>query len=191
MQPLAALPNSVAAPHYDAAWELAESCIQRTAEILKQSQSATSLEISHGISTAREAHAVRQPADLLDVICRAQGHEGDGLNQAILALSHIVASYISPYAPYVPFAGKLITPTAFYESYSELLGLAKILGSPVIYAEDTDSLCTASINPVASEILAGQIRETIFKKVGIRPFITIVRLDYESWKFLTRKHFDR
>jgi len=29
-----------------------------------------------------------------------------------------------------------------------------------------------------------------FKRLGIRPFVTTARLEYESWTFLTRKHFE-
>ncbi len=176
---------------HDTIWEFAEACIQRTAGILHETRSATPAELSQGVSVAREAHAEQKPADLLEIICRIQGHDGERLSKEILELGHLVASYLSPYAPYVPFAGKLITPSAFYETYKELQDLAKILRSPVIYAEDTDSIGTGSINPVASEMLAEQIREVVFKRVGIRPFVSIARLDYESWTFLSRKHFDR
>jgi hypothetical protein len=65
-----------------------------------------------------------------------------------------------------------------------------LLLSPVVYAEDTDAIGTASINPVASAILAAEIESAVFKRFGIRPFLTIARLDYESWTFLTRKHFE-
>ena len=60
----------------------------------------------------------------------------------------------------------------------------------MIFAEDTDAVGTASINPVASMILADEIRAAVFKRFGIRPFLTVARLDYESWSFLTRKHFE-
>ena len=60
----------------------------------------------------------------------------------------------------------------------------------MIYAEDTDAIGTASANPVASAILAEEIRSTVFKRFGIRPFVTAARLDYESWTFLSRKHFE-
>jgi hypothetical protein len=30
----------------------------------------------------------------------------------------------------------------------------------------------------------------VFRRFGIRPFVTIARLDYESWTFLSRKHFE-
>ena len=95
-----------------------------------------------------------------------------------------------PNPPLVPFAGKLIAPSAFYDSFDQLHRLARVLLSPVIYAEDTDSIGTASANPVAAAILSEEIQSVVFKRFGIRPFVTVARLDYESWTFLTRKHFE-
>ena len=65
-----------------------------------------------------------------------------------------------------------------------------MLLSPVIYAEDTDAIGTASINPVASAILTEAIRNAVFKRFTIRPFVTATRVDYECWIILTRKHFE-
>jgi len=61
--------------------------------------------------------------------------------------------------------------------------------TPVIFAEDTDSIGVASANPIAAALLASAIQEVVFRRFGIRPFLTVARLDYESWTFLTRKHF--
>ncbi len=129
-------------------------------------------------------------ADFIEVLARVQGHDEEHLSQAILALGDKVATTLSPYAPLVPFAGKLIAPSAFYDSFDGLHKVARILLSPVIYAEDTDAVGTASANPVAAAILAEEIRTVVFKRFGIRPFVTVARLDYESWTFLTRKHFE-
>ena len=90
----------------------------------------------------------------------------------------------------IPFGGKLIAPSAFYESFDQIHKIARVLLSPVIYAEDTDAIGTASINPVSSMILADEIRAAVYKRFGIRPFMTVARLDYENWSFLTRKHFE-
>ncbi|NJR43656.1 MAG: hypothetical protein HC767_14420 [Akkermansiaceae bacterium] len=175
----------------DSIWDFAEACLIRTAEILHESQAVPDSEISHGIGVAREAHTAKQPAELLEVICRKKGHEGENLSKAILELGHVVASYVSPYAPNVPFGGKLILPAAFYDKYPVLQKLASALRSPVIFAEDTDAIGTASVNPVATEILAEQIRQQMLALTGIQPFVTIARLDYDSWNFILRKHFDR
>lgn len=170
-------------------WELAEICLLQTADALHSARAGTPTEISKGISLAREDHAEKKPSDLIEILARIQGHDEEHLGPAILELGDKVASTLPPYAPLIPFAGKLITPTAFYDSFESIHQIARILRCPVIYAEDTDSIGIASVNPVASKVLAEEIRAAAFKRLGVRPFITIARLDYESWTFLIRKHF--
>lgn len=171
-------------------WVFAEQCLHQTAAALRDARIATDAEITHGIATAREFHAQKKPADLIEVVARIQGHAEEHLGPVILNIGNKVADSIQPYAPLLPFAGKLIAPSAFYDSFEFLHKLARVLLSPVIYAEDSDAIGTASANPVAAFILAGQIQSVVFKRFGIRPFVTIARLDYESWTFLTRKHFE-
>ena len=37
--------------------------------------------------------------------------------------------------------------------------------------------------------MADEILNGVNRRFGIKPFVTAVRMDYESWSFLTRKHF--
>jgi len=171
-------------------WELAEICLQQTAMALQEARVATPLEISQAIARTREDHANRRPGDLLEVLARVQGYDEEHIGPVVLALGDNVASTLTPYAPYIPFAGKLIAPSAFYESFDQIHNTARVLLTPVIYAEDTDSIGIASVNPVAAALLAEEIKATVMKRFGIRAFITVARLDYESWTFLTRKHFE-
>ena len=83
-----------------------------------------------------------------------------------------------------------MAPSAFYESFDRIHEIARVLLSPVLYAEDTDAVGTAAMNPVASVILAEEIATSVHKRFGIRPFVTVARLTYEDWSFLTRKHFE-
>ncbi len=188
--PFVAVKEPPAANRFTDLWDLAEICLQRTAEALHEVRAATPLEISQAVATVREAHAEERPCDLLEELARVQGHGEEHLSAPILELGDKIVSALSPYAPLIPFAGKLIAPSAFYDSFDQIHRVARVLLSPVVYAEDTDSIGTASVNPFASAILADEIRNAVFKRVGIRPFVTIARLDYESWTFLTRKHFE-
>lgn len=171
-------------------WDFAELCLQRSAGALHEARAATPAEMSQAINAAREMHAEGRPCDILEVLARIQGHGEEHLGPAVLELGDKVSATLTPQAPFVPFAGRLIAPSAFYESFDQIHKLARVLLSPVIYAEDTDAIGTASINPVASALLADEIRSSVFKRFGIRPFVTVARLDYESWTFLTRKHFE-
>jgi hypothetical protein len=170
--------------------DFVEQCMLRTADALHDMRAVSTTEIHQGIAAVRKSHAQGVPTDLLEQICRLQGHGEEHLSQAIMELGNKAAFALTPYTPLVPFAGKLIAPSAFYESFDQIHKIARLLLSPVIYAEDTDAIGTASINPFAAAILANEIQNTVVKRFGIRPFVTIARLDYESWAFLTRKHFE-
>ncbi len=171
-------------------WNFAERCLEHTASALHEARAASPAELNHGIAIARESHAQGKPEDLLEMIARIQGHEEEHMSQAIAELGGKVAATMTPYPPLLPFGGKLIAPSAFYDSFDQIHQIARILLAPVIYAEDTDAIGTASANPVAAAILAHEIRDIVFKRFGIRPFLTVARLDYESWTFLSRKHFE-
>jgi hypothetical protein len=171
-------------------WEFAEVCLQQTAEALHHVRAGTPAEISQAISAVRADHAKGIPSDLLEGLARVQGNDEEHISLAILNLGDRVASTLAITVPMIPFGGKLIAPSAFYESFDRIHQIARVLLSPVVYAEDTDAIGTASVNPIACAILAEGIRNQIYKRFGIRPFVTIARLDYESWAFLTRKHFE-
>jgi hypothetical protein len=171
-------------------WDYAEECLRQTAALLHETRAATDVEIQHAINRAREFHASGRPCDLLETVARVQGHDEEHLSKAILDLGNKVAAAVTPHPPLIPFGGKLIAPSAFYDSFDLLHKTARVLLSPVIYAEDTDAIGTASANPVAAAILSREIASSVFKRFGIRPFVTIARLDYESWTFLSRKHFE-
>lgn len=171
-------------------WDFAEISIQQTIMAIQEARVATPQEISQAVARTREDHAREKPSDLLETLARVQGHDEEFLSPAILALGDKIAHTLTPHAPLVPFAGKLIAPSAFYESFDQIHKIARILLVPVLFAEDTDAIGVASANPVAASILAEEIRSCVYKRVGIRTFITVVRIDYESWSFLTRKHFE-
>lgn len=171
-------------------WDFAEVCLQQTAESLHQTRSGTPSEISQATALVRESHARLIPADLVEALARVQGHHEEHISLAILELGNRLASTLAISVPLVPFGGKLIAPSAFYDSFDRIHKIARVLLSPVIYAEDTDAIGTASANPIAAALLADEIRFQVFKRFGIRPFVTIARLEYESWTFLSRKHFE-
>lgn len=187
--PFVAVTDSMNLHHGDL-WDVAETCLQQTAGAVHEARAATPAELTQAVAATREFHAKQKPADFLEILARVQGHDEEHLSKAVLNLGDKVAATLSPYAPLVPFAGKLIAPSAFYDAFDQIHSLARVLLSPVIYAEDTDCAGTASVNPVASAILAEEIRNVVFRRFGIRPFVTVARLDYESWTFLTRKHFE-
>jgi hypothetical protein len=60
-------------------WELAEICLQQTADALHEVRAGTPAEISKGISLAREDHIEKRPSDLIEILARIQGHAEEHL----------------------------------------------------------------------------------------------------------------
>ena len=111
--PFLAVPEPVLQTRGGDLWDLAEVCLQRTAGALHEARAATPAEVSQAISIARESHVEERPMDMLEVMARVQGHGEEHLSAAILDLGNKVAATLTPYAPLIPFAGKLIAPSAF------------------------------------------------------------------------------
>lgn len=169
--------------------ECLTECLDLTLEAFENSKIASGEEIAR--VRLRFGHAVQEeaPVDVIHLLARIQGTEEERMGIETARISHAVASVISPSPPLIPFAGKLMAPSSFYEAYTQLHELARALLSPVIYAEDTDSIGTGALNPVAARIMAKEIAAAVSRRFGITPFTTAVRTDYDSWTFLSRKHF--
>lgn len=170
--------------------EIVEACLVNTAEALRSSGAATDDELDHALANARESMERDMPLDLLESLARVKGHDEERMGAAIQTLSDAVASTLSPIPATIPFASKLIAPSSFYDSFDAMHALGKLLLTPVIFAEDTDAIGTGSINPIAAQMLGSEIHYAVGKRFGIRPFITTARMEYESWAFLCRKHFE-
>jgi hypothetical protein len=168
---------------------LVETCRERSAEALLNTRTARDVDVSHAIDKARSAEAEGIRMDLLQALAIVQGHHEEHVGKIMLGYAEKISETLAPVPELIPFAGKLIVPSAFYESFEQIFQTAIALLVPVIYVEDTDSMGVASINPIAAAMLAPTIQDAVYRRFGIRPFLTVARMDYESWSFLTRKHF--
>lgn len=164
-------------------------CLDLTIAAFEDSKVASGEEIAR--VRLRFGHALKaeEPVDVIHLLARIQGTEEERMGIETARISHAVAGVISPSPPLIPFAGKLMAPSSFYEAYTQLHELARALLSPVIYAEDTDSIGTGALNPIAARIMGKEIGAAVNRRFGIKPFTTAVRTDYDSWTFLSRKHF--
>ena len=168
-----------------------EECFERTATLLLQAGAASKQDLIQALTLARQSHARGKPADLLETLSMTQGHSEEKLPGVIQGLGEKISIALTPSPPMIPFAGKLISPSAFYEAFPDLQQLGHALLSPVIYAEDSDAIGTAALNPLAATIMAEEIMAAVARRYNIRPFVTAVVLDYDSWQNITRKHFQR
>ena len=167
-----------------------EASLEQTAEALVLSHAASQADISHAVEAVRRALAQNRPLDLMEAVARAQGHQEEHLGGIMRLLGDKLAATLNPTPPLIPFAGKLIAPSAFYESFDQLHKMARALLTPVIFVEDTDAIGVASVNPIAATLLAAKIQEAVARRFDIRPFLTVARIEYEAWTFLIHKHFE-
>jgi len=170
--------------------ELVEACIGQTAEALAQTRAACQGDVLDAVETVRKAHAQGRPQDLMAAVALLQGQDEPDLGALVEALGNRVASTLNPSPHLIPFAGRLIAPSGFYESFEQIHKLARALLVPVIFAEEAGSIGVGSVNPIAGAILAWKIQELVARRFDIRPFVTVTRLDYESWTYLTHRHFE-
>jgi len=166
-----------------------ETCLEKTSQALIAVKAATPSEVAEAAELCRNSKSDGRPIDLLEATAKIQGREEPQISDAVNALAEKLSITLNTIPPLIPFAGKLITPTAFYESFDRIQRIAGDLLVPVVFVEDTDAIGVASINPIAAEMLSQIIQDAVSRRFGIRPFMTILRLDHESWSFLTRKHF--
>ncbi|WP_265594344.1 hypothetical protein [Haloferula sp. BvORR071] len=169
--------------------DLVRICLEQTIQAIQATGIATETEIARVRVLFERSVAKDEPMDVLEILARVQGAEEEHVGVEVARITHSVSAVIHPSPPLIPFAGKLIAPSAFYESFDHVHKVARALLAPVIYAEDTDAIGTGALNPVAARIMADEILSTVDRRFGIKPFVTSVRMDYESWSFLTRKHF--
>ncbi|MFU8893575.1 MAG: hypothetical protein ACNA8L_08105 [Luteolibacter sp.] len=170
--------------------ELHIACIERTASALLESEGATPEDIETAIQQCEQALDQGKRFELLELIARVQGHDEEFMSEAVYKLSECVSHTLQNPPILINFAAKLIAPNAFYSAFPDLFKDCSELLCPVIFAEDTDAIGTASINPIAAMMMAERIGISVKERTGIRPFMTSARLDYESWCFITRKHFE-
>jgi hypothetical protein len=192
MQPAASInPTNQDSSAVDAAeaTDLFETCLEKTGHALIAVKAVTPSEVAEAAELCRQSKAEGRPIDLIEAIARTQGREERQMSEAINTLAEKISITLNTAPPLIPFAGKLITPTAFYESFDRIHRIAADLLVPVVFVEDTDAIGIASINLIAAEMLSQIIQDAVYRRFGIRPFMTILRLDHESWSFLTRKHF--
>jgi hypothetical protein len=100
-----------------------------------------------------------------------------------------VAKTLKERAPVIPGLQRTPLPVVFADAYPELFDLARALLCPVLYSEDNEVIGVGSVNPIPAITLARAIAAAVHDRTGLKPYVTAVRLDYDSWRALLEKHF--
>jgi hypothetical protein len=164
-------------------------CLRESFSVLIRTGLATETELAVTADQVERAVMDGAPLDVIETLVRVQGAAEEHVPAEAGRVAQVMAHAVYPPLPLIPFAAKLITPTSFYENFPQLFSLSKLLMSPIIYAEDTDAVGTAALNPVAAKIMGEEILAVVDQRTGIKPFVSVVRMEHNHWSFLTRKHF--
>lgn len=171
--------------------QLHDSCAQHTASALREADAATHEEIETALIHSRHAARFGIFHDVIEFIALARGGDDtEHVGAEVTLLAEAVASTLATPPALVPFAARLITPSAFYSRFDTIRSATRHLRCPILFSEDTDAVGTGSINPVTALIMADFIEKNVHSLTGIRPFVTAARMDYAGWNMLTRKHFE-
>ena len=166
-----------------------EHALIRTLAMLQQHNLASAEDCSQVAAKVRRNWEQGRGADPVIGLARLRAGGGDMLDASVEIISAKMA-YSLPFAPTrVPFAARLIPPSALYEKYPEIFTLCKLMLVPISFAEDLDVIGITSVNPYFADALSAYLTDKLKKETGIQPIIQIIRLDYVGWVKMCQKHF--
>lgn len=161
----------------------------RTLAMMQQHNLASAEDCSQVAAKVRRNWEAGKGSDPIDCLARLRAGGGDMLDASVEMISSKMAHTL-PFVPTrIPFAGRLIPPTAFYEKNPKMELLCRLMLVPIAYAEDLDILAVATINPYFADAISAAIMDYVKAKAGIRPIISVIRLDYVGWAKMCQKHF--
>ena len=165
--------------------------LQQSAAMFLKASIASDEEISQISDRCIQSWSENLPAEPLHRLAVLEDDDDSQYEASIERWSTMLASLVTPIMPQAPFAASMMTPSAFYEKYEPIYDLARTLQCPILYNEDADVIGVGSINPVTVTIFAQALHAYVKETQNISPYITCVRLNYESWVALNSKHFAR
>ncbi len=168
---------------------LLEHALIRNLAILQQHNLASAEDCSQVAAIVRGNWEKGKGSDPIDVLARLRSGDGNMLDTSVEMIAAKVASSLSFIPTRVPFAGRLIPPTSFYEKYPQITQLARLMKVPVSYTEDLDVIGIASVNPFFANTLAEAISGELRATSPVKPIMSAVRLDYIGWVKMCEKHF--
>jgi hypothetical protein len=108
------------------------------------------------------------------------------LAAGVRSLQRLVNAHVWGVTPRIP------PPDAFYRSYPEVKPVCRLTGTVIVDASTPCTLTTASLNPLAGEIVAAWL-DTYFTKTRREPrhrFYSHVALTPAQWPGVLRSHFE-
>ena len=127
--------------------------------------------------------------DILPVMAQLRGIEEGEQPTAVAGWARSMAPIVKKRYSLIPFAGKLLGSSSFFEKFDAVHKAASIVKCPLIFSEDTDVLGFGTINPVAGLHLSTFVSKYFQEKTGLTPYISMFIIDLTTWESTCRRQF--
>ncbi|MBJ07134.1 MAG: hypothetical protein CMO40_08495 [Verrucomicrobiaceae bacterium] len=165
------------------------TCLDQTSELL----------LEHGLASPDEIQQLRQHGravlrgsrqwDSIEFLAALRMQDSDARLLEIERLGRMLSQAMESQLALVPFAGRLPTPSAFYDHNENLRADCKRLMTPVLYSEESEVIGIGSINPVALRLASQTIMHSVGERMGTIPMVSRMLLHHDGWISLCQKHF--
>ena len=165
------------------------TCLDQTTKLLQEQGLATPAELhqlrEHGLAPLQGP----RPWDPLEFLTALRVDDPDARPLEVEQLGRALSQTMGQQLALVPFASRMSTPSAFYDLHENLLVECRRVMTPILYAEESESIGVASINPVALGIAAEIIMQTLGEKTGTTPVVSRILLHHDGWMSLCQQQF--
>ena len=165
------------------------SCAAKALDALEARGHLKAHEREHIEEVHMEGLEQGKPSEVFETITRLSTVAPREIPDFIAGLGLAVAKTLKERVTMVPNLNRLAIPAAFYTQFPDLANAARALLVPVLYSEDNEAIGVGSVNPIPAIELAGRILAEMSNHTTVTPFVTVVRLDYDTWRTLIERHF--
>jgi hypothetical protein len=165
------------------------ACASRTLDALETRGHLGRAEREQIEAVHMESLASGKGSEVFETITRLSTVPPREIPDFIAGLGLAVAKTLRERVLLMPNLARLAVPGAFYNAFPDVAMTARALLTPVLYSEDNEVIGIGSVNPIPALRLAQQVTEELPVHTGFTPFVSVVRLDYETWRTLLERHF--
>lgn len=166
------------------------TCLEHTYMVLREHGLATPDELRQLAEIGQDPLEGDRQLDPLELLVNLRVSDVEERPAEIERMGRAVAEMLGDPLVLIPFAHRLPTPTAFYDTFPALFGMCQDSMIAVIFAEESEVVGIASINPVPLTLMEEHISRTMSEVTGTKPIVTRMLVPYDAWESLCRKQLE-
>jgi hypothetical protein len=163
------------------------ACLEQLYMVLRDQGLATPDELTQLADRGQQSGDGERQLDPLEILVEIRVSEPDARLAEVERMSRAIAQMLGLPLVLAPFASRLPTPSAFYESHGGILSECQRMMTPVLYAEESEVIGLGSINPVSLRLAAEVVSSSLSEITGTKPIVSQLLLPHEGWISLCNK----